>query len=798
MVKRQEGRKLQRKLIQASWAELATRGRQEFGKRLDYALYRLGAGPETWRVDVKHKLEHSRFFFSYHDLPGITQTIRHRFPEVVEQIQVAAEQTCAHRFNLLGYENLDYGSEIDWHTDLVHSKRAPQKPWYKVHYLEFAEVGDSKVTWELSRHQYLITLAKAYLLTNEPRYANELFRLWYDWRKKNPYPIGINWASSLEVAFRSLSWVWVHHLLKDSPAMPASFPGDLVSALGVHGRHIEKYLSTYFSPNTHLLGEGVALFFLGTLYSGIPGAERWRMKGWRIVREQAIRQVQADGMHFEQSVHYHVYALDFFLHARILASLNRTPFPLDFDRVIIKMLEALCTLSKAGAVPHLGDDDGGRLFDPARNRAEHLLDPLCIGAILYDRADFKASGSLCEEAIWLLGKDGIARFDSLAEEEPTVSPALLSSGIYVMAHRGEMNQQLIIDAGPLGSGRAGHGHADALSLVLSLNGREFLSDPGTFSYVSADVDRNLLRGTGAHNTLRIDGLDQAEPDGPFGWSALPHVKVEVWQDEKSFDLLVATQSPSQRSLNSVSHQRTIFYLKSQFWFVRDVVIGEGERQLDLSWHSAAGLNITDVVPGSFAIRRSDEELHLRILTAPQESRVQTRIEEGYWSQSYGKLASSSTLRISRNGPLPFEFATILAPHTAPVSKSDRLVRQNANGDDPSVPTYLYQTPDACHHFIFNDSGLGWSLSKWSSDARFFYYKTSPAGELLHWIMCRGRFLTEEGRVLFSENQLADWREWKACSREGAESGRSPFLRQGGRENILLQTTTVKTDEDENS
>ena len=93
----------------------------------------------------------------------------------------------------------------------------------------------------------------------------------------------------------------------------AEFRAELAPALAFHGRYIERYLSTYFSPNTHLLGEAVALFFLGTLYPQMPGAARWKESGWQIVLHEAGRQVRPDGVYFEQSLYYHVYALDFFL-----------------------------------------------------------------------------------------------------------------------------------------------------------------------------------------------------------------------------------------------------------------------------------------------------------------------------------------------------------------------------------------------------------------------------------------------------------------------------------------------------
>ena len=78
------------------------------------------------------------------------------------------------------------------------------------------------------------------------------------------------------------------------------------------------------------------------------------------------------------------------------------------------MLDALAVFCRAGAPPRWGDDDGGRVFDPRRNGAEHLTDPLSTGAILFGRGDFKGiAGELREEALWLLGEKGAADYDRI-------------------------------------------------------------------------------------------------------------------------------------------------------------------------------------------------------------------------------------------------------------------------------------------------------------------------------------------------------------------------------------------------
>src|SRR6202000_3109596 len=115
----------------------------------------------------------------------------------------------------------------------------------------------------------------------------------------------------------------------------------------------------------------------------IPDAVRWKNKGWKITQEESRRQVRPDGVYFEQSLYYHVYALDFFLYARVLAARNQIEIPADYDAVMRKMLGVVQALSQAGPPDGFGDDDGGRLFNSRRNRAEHLTDPRALGAALF-------------------------------------------------------------------------------------------------------------------------------------------------------------------------------------------------------------------------------------------------------------------------------------------------------------------------------------------------------------------------------------------------------------------------------
>jgi hypothetical protein len=773
-------RQIGQRMRQMDGAELRDRLRQEFGKRQDAFLGWTG-------YDFARKIgtagEPGNFFFSSEAIEPIVALMRQRLPGQAERIVQQADRICSHRFDLLGYFDIDYGRPIDWHLDAVHGKRAPRKAFYKIRYLDYEEVGDSKITWELNRHQHLVTLAKAYRLTGDRRFADEALRQWRHWQDENPYPVGINWVSSLEVAFRSLSWLWMFYLLQDSPRMP-DFRAKLLRGLALHGRHIERYLSTYFSPNTHLLGEGVALFFLGVLCPELTAAARWKALGWKIILQEAERQVRPDGFHFEQSTYYHVYALDFFLHSAVLASINGISIPKSFEDTLEKMLTVLCLLGRGGQPPRFGDDDGGRVFDPQRNRGEHLLDPLATGAILFHRGDYKvAAGNLREETLWLLGAEGVRQWDAL-EESPvsTESTALAAAGLYLLP--AGRSTQLVVDAGPLGTASGGHGHADALSVCLQSRGQSLLIDPGTYEYVGPGDDRNIFRGTAMHNTLRVDGLNQAEPAAPFSWSRLTEYKVERWIQRQNFDLLVSSHNGYQRLPSPVTHRRWIVSLRNGIYLVRDVIEvqgmevrgidGQGTHRLDLSWHLGQELQLVE--DGLYRVRGASQGLAL-LPCAGHGWAEEVRRES--WSPAYGQKAPMTVLNFSVTTALPAEFATLLVT----LDEAHPGERSFARSTDPAsaaeqdaairpvhkyVREYRYAADGMEYSFVFGESGKSWHTGSISSDAEFVCWRHKPGsaspqlnGELQgdgHLFLCNGSFAEVKEGVALRCTQPVQWAE----------------------------------------
>src|ERR1700689_2894337 len=130
-------RQLKDRLARMDRGELRVRVRQEVNKRQD----RLLSSREfdfTSPLQGVSSLKRDGFFFRPDSIGSVLDLLRERLPGQVEQIIQQAEKICRHRFDLLGYEGLDFGDPIDWHLDPVHQKRSPRNISYKVRYLDFA------------------------------------------------------------------------------------------------------------------------------------------------------------------------------------------------------------------------------------------------------------------------------------------------------------------------------------------------------------------------------------------------------------------------------------------------------------------------------------------------------------------------------------------------------------------------------------------------------------------------------------------------------------------------------------
>lgn len=525
-----------KKLRGRSLAELVDRGRQAAAVLAGRAgidkkpvsdtefLVSLGTGAATADELLSYVRTRgfANFYPSFGDLKETIETLRARFPEESELIITSAEKICIGRFDLLGYTNLDFGAPVpDWHLEPVSGKRSPRKHWSEFDELDTAETGDKKVTWELNRHQYFSVLGRAYALSGDEGYAETFASHVDDWLKENPYGVGVNWVSSLEIAFRLISWVWALAFFVDSRHLSGDLLLRMLRCMEHGGRHIETHLSTYSSPNTHLTGEALGLYMLGLCFPEFPAADRWKRRGYAILLEELDKQVRDDGGHVEQSSHYLRYTLDFYLTLLVLRKYAGESVADVHISKLRKMLDLLGFLTQPdGRLPLIGDDDGGRLHFLDERSIDDPRSTIAAGVVLLNDARFRLSaGAATAELLWVTGVDGLQLFDEMEPIPPSAMRRWFDKSGY-FCYRSAWDERAVhcvVDCGEHGFLNGAHAHADALSFVLSVGSFRVFVDPGTYTYTADPEARDLFRSSAAHNCVTINSRSSSEPAGPFAW-----------------------------------------------------------------------------------------------------------------------------------------------------------------------------------------------------------------------------------------------------------------------------------------
>jgi hypothetical protein len=618
-------------------------------------------------------------------------------PGVIER----AKLTLEHKTRLLGADDCGVGDPVSWHRDHVTGKIWPRRHFSRIDYLTLGDPCDVKRCWDLSRCYHWVWLAQSSWLTGDKDSTREVARQWEGWLTENPPEIGVNWGNAMEVALRTISWWWVLALVEDDAEHVQPLLPRILGAIIDHARYIERRLETSAlgRNSNHLLADYVGLAFAGLLLSSHPDAARWRSAGLDGLWAELDRQVYPDGVQYEQATEYHRFVLEFFLYTAILAErAGCAPPPAAWAR-IERMLEYSMHMTQPdGLVSSIGDGDDGRMYWLTdRGPADHR-GLLAVGAAVFSRGDFKcvAGSGTPAEVAWILGADGIEKYDRLTAHRPAgLSKAFPDGGTYVLRSGWDASATLVVvDAGYLGMGPQGlgsHGHADTLSFTVFAEAQPQLIDPGTFVYTSDVAWRDAFRSTRFHNALTVDGHDICSfHDGPFRWSSLCNPRVERWEEGQDWVVFVGEHDGFREIEPGLMHRRAITLNRRQpVVLVFDEVLGTGVHELDL-WFQLGGNRCAEVEErhGCLWCGRSDERA-LGIFVPTERVRgIDVHFGDeharlGWSSPSYGKKERASTARVAIGvRELPYRLLSIVA------SREFDVASLSASGEAESLPANI--------------------------------------------------------------------------------------------------------------
>ncbi len=511
----------------------------------------------------------------------------------------AADRTMQGQFDIFALEAAELGFPPDWNTDPKTGTHAPLAFGKLLDYRNEHIVGDIKYLWEPNRHLELVTLAQAWHLTGDLRYACACRTLLDSWFEQCPYPRGPNWSSSLEHAVRLANWSFAWHLLGGHHSIlfeenaGRDFKSRWLQSIYQHCYFIRGHLSRYSSANNHLFGELTGLFIGALTWPLWERSTHWRDEAQRELEIEALKQIYEDGVDREQATWYHHSVADMMLLAGLVGRANSCDFSSAYWARFESMLEFIASIMDVnGNVPCFGDSDDGVMVRWSPSRNFHVYRSLlATGAVLFSRADFKAkAGRFDDKSRWLLGDSAAQRFVSLSCESVLlpVHRSFTRGGYYILGDGFETPEEIriVAHAGPLGYlSIAAHGHADALSFTLSVGGNEILIDPGTFAYHTQNRWREYFRGTSAHNTLRVDGADQSVSGGNFLWTKHAQTSVLAFDANSGMEHLSAAHDGYHRLSDPVGTQRELSYdRRVRTLYVSDSLVCRRRHRLEMYWH----------------------------------------------------------------------------------------------------------------------------------------------------------------------------------------------------------------------
>lgn len=643
------------------------RGRQPMTDEALFSCLRLLSGeptPEGLWTYYRSRTS-PRFFLDQQPPEALRELIAAEFPQLLPNTLDLAKAVMQQQFTLLG-RDVQYAGPIAWQSD-----PSSGVPWPQGFYTDVPltgatlPYGDVKYVWELNRHQYLVELSKAYWLTGEQAYADAVMALISHWIETNAYNTGVNWTNALEPAYRVFAWIWAYAWCRD--ALRADFLVGFLKSLYQHACYIDAHLEFYTSPYNHLIGEATALVWIGTLFPEFTASQHWATRGWQILELELEHQFHADGFTVEQASGYHYATLGFYLMAVLLRQLNGEPVS---ERVLSCLERAIAfsvhLTQPNGRVPRIGDSDDARPMRLSQRPCWDFREFHAVGAVMFSRPDFKyAAGGYAEEALWMLGASGYRRFADLQEvAPPTVSQAFPASGYYVMRTSWDRDAHWgCVDCGPQAGGvsegpvlSAAHGHADALSILISAYGEPMLVDAGPYYYNGDPAWRDYFRQTRAHNTVVVDGVDQAMHHGGMAWSRAAQVQCEAWASTPLYDYVCGSHTGFTRLPVPVRHRRAVFFRKPAYWLIFDELQGTGLHQVESYLHFApASLEtVSDGVAATFA---SGRQLAVRLVGAPLQISLCTthqpeQPDSGWMGVGYGRRRAAPVVRWHADLVLP--------------------------------------------------------------------------------------------------------------------------------------------------
>lgn len=572
-----------------------------------------------------------------------------------DEVIAEADQICDHF--IFGY---DLGPVIDWRFNpTADSSRDPE--WL----------------WSLARHNFWATLARAYALTGDEKYAREFVDQLKSFAASWPMAPHMNDADShmffpgdawrsIEAGIRIYTvWLPVMIYFRRSPSWDDEGWVCFLNVLHDHAEFLCPHYSNHGHASNWLTMEATALFQLGVLFPEFKQAVEWEKLGYRRITHEVRYQFDHHGVHMERTPIYHLVAAGAFLQAFRIATLNDIPVPPYMLPILEKSAEYLMLLVKPDlTLPMIGDADRNALRDRRADPA--LYEGMNLTTDARDLNELRAFFRVMAE---LTGRQDFLYFATCrAEGAPPAHKdfSLPDPGFHVFRTGWEANDSYALITGTqLERGESNaHSHFDAAHLELHIAGEDVLIDTGRFIYGNCAWKdwRDYFYSTQAHNTVAVDDhIMGAVPDTHFRIRCL-RTFLHRFEPGEDVDFIEVSHNGYAFMNDPIFHMRRVLAFKPGVWLIDDVLTGVGDHTYQLSFNfPPRRLEADPDAPDNYIYHGKRIKARIApVLHAGLESRVlegSLKPKGGWVSYGYAVKVPAPQLLYIKIGPVPTRFLT---------------------------------------------------------------------------------------------------------------------------------------------
>ena len=463
--------------------------------------------------------------------------------------------------------------------DVLNNKFIFDMPWDMERTQEYVEFND-KIDWnyklnddfeflyQLNRHNFFCYLAQAYYLTDNVKYLEKLCGVWNDFLDNVPYTKGNTPYRSLEVGMRCSNWLQTIEMIKGTKYYTKELRIKIDKALKEHVKILLDEHSTFHITSNWGIIQDSGLFLLGAYFNDLKVLDIAANR----LNEELSMQILNDGVHWEQSCGYHNAVLFSLIDVVVASNIIDYNMPFDIVKKVSQMaLVNVKWIKPDRCQPLLGDSDNNNICD-VLSRCALVLNDTNMKYLGFENLDW--------DSAFYFGMDGIENYKKIPKNVPLYkSVQLKSSGQCIYRNSWDLDAcYLHFMNGKTGGG---HSHADKLSVMLSLNGRDVLVDSGRYTYKN-NKKRRFIKSAIAHNTTILKNNPFLVPID--SWQAVKPAQSLPNIFEENENVAFIEGSHLGYVKKGLLFKRSIIVVKPDIFIILDSFIGKGSHKYSQYYH----------------------------------------------------------------------------------------------------------------------------------------------------------------------------------------------------------------------